>query len=81
MTSCDCLKKIQEIAKWPFYKPVVINQDTRKFECPGWAAKLFKETPTGRISSKSAGSLFLNFCPICGMDFRIQEDANADDKG
>lgn len=75
VADCKCLEEVQKIGEWPFYRPVVVNQGSRNLECPGWAVRLFNETPSGRISSKPAGSLFLNFCPICGERLHeIKED-------
>lgn len=80
MTECKCLEEIRKIAKWPFHKPVVVNLDTLNFECPGWAVRLFNETPSGRISTKSAGNWRIKYCPFCGKELCKQEDTNANDK-
>lgn len=81
MPECKCLEEVKKIADWPFHRPVVINQDTRNLECPGWAVKLFKGTSSGRVSSKDMGSLFLNFCPMCGESLREKEKKDAEPNG
>jgi hypothetical protein len=32
----------------------------------GWAIKLFKKTKSGKMSTRSPGSVFLTYCPLCG---------------
>lgn len=74
MATCDCLEKLDNQVPWPFYKPITIDPKTFDIECRGWAVRLFNETPSGRISTKDAGTLRLNFCPFCGQDLREKED-------
>lgn len=81
MAECKCLEEIKKLAEWPFYRPVVVNQGNLTLECPGWAVRLFNETPSGRISSKPAGSLFLNYCPICGESLREMKESASEQGG
>ena len=39
-----------------------------------WVLNLYRYTPALRISNKR-GSFIPNFCPMCGEDFREEEDA------
>lgn len=64
---CGGLEKIAKRADFPFERPLYVDPETHQLRVGAWAVKLFKKTPSGRVSSKSAGLLALNYCPICGV--------------
>ena len=83
LEQCDCLKVVMDKreADLPFERPLTFNWSTGGLKVGSWAAKLFKRTPSGGISRKSCGYVFLNFCPICGRKLIEQEEREDEQSG
>lgn len=65
VTCCGGLEKIRERAELPFEQPIWIEPETHNLRCDGWAVRLLNRTQSGNISRKSAGVIFLTYCPFC----------------
>lgn len=67
---CDAFKEIVKMFDYPFYRPLVLNRETKDIELGNWGAKLLKKTPGGNISTKGGATMYLNYCPLCGKELR-----------
>ena len=66
---CNALKDISDTYALPFYRPLILNRETKAIEAGGWGIKLLNKTPGGNIAKKGA-TVFLNYCPFCGKQLR-----------
>lgn len=70
---CNCLETIKEQWDQPFVIPIIITEQ-KDLKSGPWAVNVFNMTKSGsRISSLGKGTLFINYCPICGEKLAKEE--------
>lgn len=74
VTCCGGFEEIKKYARLPFERPIRFDRETHSMSTEEWAVRLFHETPSGNISKKSAGVVFLKYCPFCGVKLEKEED-------
>jgi len=74
-TCCGILEQLKEKYDLPFYRPISYTTKDRQLAVGSWAIRLLKTTPGGAIARGGQGTLFLNYCPICGARLAPEETA------
>ena len=65
MSCCGTLEQLHEQYPGTFYRPIICD-NKMQVRVGGWHVKLYKLTPTHKVSGKGQSTLVLNYCPICG---------------
>ena len=71
-----CFREMAKRWDGPIEKPISFDRKTGNMSAT-WMMKLFKYTKSGGISKTGGGWLTINFCPVCGKDFRDSAEVEA----
>lgn len=72
VTCCGALEVVEKRDGSPLYRPMTVNSKTLNLGVGGWALAVTPLTPSGRVSSRGQGAIFINYCPFCGK--KLVED-------